>query len=180
MLKFGQVMQHGYVVADVEETAAAWASRAGVGPFYVIDQDLDDYLYRGQRLDVRLRIGVSYWNDLQIELIQPLSAAPTHYHHALKNPGALNHYAVLCADVDDKLKEGGLESRVVHRGRLPSVRFAYVEDYLPDGATLELMQADALALQAMAVMKASALRWDGARPLRSHADLAADAAALRA
>ena len=50
---FGEIIQYGYVVADVEKAAADWAERLGAGPFYVLERVLmDQYFFRGVRMDV--------------------------------------------------------------------------------------------------------------------------------
>jgi hypothetical protein len=87
MQGFGSIIQHGYIVDDVEETALDWAQRLGVGPFYVLDRILmEQYYFRGVRMDVELRLGFGYWNGIQIELIQQLNDSDSLYRRAA--PGA--------------------------------------------------------------------------------------------
>jgi hypothetical protein len=179
-LKLGPVIQHGYVVADAEKSARAWTERTGVGPFYLVEQPVDDYVFRGNHQNLTLRIAVSYWNDLQIELIQPIKGEETFYSEALRNePEKLNHYAVLVPDIDAMVRNFQLERFVVQQGIIPSVRFLYIEKYLPDQSVLEFMQVDQRALQGFEAIKAICRSWDGVKPIRAHDDLSHDIAALQ-
>lgn len=178
---FGTIMQHGYIVHDVEKTAREWADRVGVGPFYVMDQALDNYYYRGVRTPVELRLGFAYWGPVQIELIQPLSSTDTLYTRALKaSAGLLNHCAAIVSDLDGLLEQRNLRSRIVQSGSMPSgVKFAYLEEYLHGGLHLELIEAPENNLQVFAGMEAIARQWDGRNPVRGTADLGQDLAALQ-
>ncbi len=177
---FGRIMQHGYIVGDVEATAREWASRVGAGPFYILDRiRMDDYYYRGVRTPVELRLAFGYWGSIQIELIRPLDDADTLYSRALKSaPGRLNHCATVVSDIDGVLAAGDLGARVIQSGSMPTgLKFVYLEDYLPDGSHLELIQPVGAALQAFEGMEAIARNWDGADPLRPASALAQDLAA---
>lgn len=176
----GPIVQHGYVVADAARAATAWTERVGIGPFYVMENPIDEYVYRGKRTDLTLRIAVSYWRDMQIELIQPVSSAPSFYSESLRtSPDKLNHYAVLVPDMDVAVANLQAERYVVHRGVTPTLSFTYLEHYLPDGTTLELMQTPQQMLQAFEGIKAICRTWDGSRPLRTLADLTSDLAAFQ-
>jgi hypothetical protein len=178
-MSVGPIVQHGYVVADAAKTASAWAAQVGVGPFYLIDQVVDDYVYRGRPMDLRLRVGVSYWGDTQIELIELVDGGDSLYAEAVSDaPGKLNHYAVMVPDIDAEVRDHDLARRVLHTGGTPGLRFLYLENYLPDGSHLELMQASPSILQAFEGMKGATRAWDGDRPVRSLDDLAEDLGAL--
>jgi hypothetical protein len=152
----------------------------GVGPFYVNDQPIDDYIYRGRRVDLTLRIGVSYWRGVQLELIQPVSPGNTFYSRALKRaPDKLNHYATRVPDIAAAVRNQKLEKFVVHTGGTTGLKFAYLEDYLPDGTTLELMQVQESTLPAFAAMEAICRTWDGERPVRTMAEFMTDMGAQR-
>lgn len=179
--EFGDIMQLGYIVADVKAVAAKWVESVDVGPFYILDSiAFDDYRYRGVRTELELCLGFAYWGSVQVELIQPLNTADTLYTRALKTaPGKLNHCATIVENIDELLNAHQLHDRVVHDGKMPTgVKFAYLEDYLPGGLHLELTQVQESSLQAFAGMQAIAKSWDGKRPLRAMSELGADLAAL--
>lgn len=178
---FGRIMQHGYIVSDVEQMARQWAALVGAGPFYVIDTKMDEYYYRGVRTPVELRLAFGYWGSIQIELIQPLDNADTLYARALRSsPAKLNHCATVVSDIDALLAARGLHSRILQSGSMPTgLKFVYLEEYLPDGSHLELIQPEGGALQAFEGMESVARNWDGVEPLRPASALAQDLSTLR-
>jgi hypothetical protein len=164
-----QVNQHGYVVADADAAAMEWFDRVGAGPFYVGDFSLDDYRYRGEARECRLRIAVGYWGSIQVELIQPLSAEGTLYPEVLPHyDGLLNHLAIPVADIDDWLARHDAAGHVMQAGemRQSATRFVYLEQYLPGGLHLELVQAPAAMLGMYGALQAYRATWDGSEPLR--------------
>jgi methylmalonyl-CoA/ethylmalonyl-CoA epimerase len=177
---FGQVMQHGYVVHDVDEVAREWAGRVGAGPFYVFDRMVMEQSFRGKRVEVETRLAFGYWGSIQIELIQPLNDVETLYSQGLRDaPGMLHHMATIVPDLSSLLVNQGLEDHVMQSGTMPTgVKFAYLNEYLPGKCHLELIQAPESALAGFAAMQAMSQHWNGDRPVRSMADLGADMAAL--
>ena len=177
---FGRIVQQGYVVADADAAAREWAERTGAGPFYVMDQALDAYVYRGAATPIRLRIAFGFWADMQIELIQPLGDEDSLYSRAVRaDPGKLNHYACLVDDLDGLLARRRLQDRVLQSGTMPTgLKFVYLEAFIPGGLHLELIQPPPTTLMAFQGMEALARRWDGRDPLRSGERLAEDLAAL--
>lgn len=176
----GTIMQLGYIVEDVEAAAAEWTARAGVGPFYVLDRNaMDECYFRGVRTPAELRLGFGYWGSVQVELVQPLNAAGF-YREALRTgAGKLNHCATVVTDIDALLEKHSLRERVVLSGVMPSgLKFVYLENHLPGGLHLELIQATPSTLGAFKGMEAIARQWDGRRPLRSMSDIAQDLAAV--
>ena len=179
---FGAVMQHGYIVGDVAGAATEWAQRVGAGPFYVIDRmPMDQYYYRGVRTDMELRLAFGYWAGLQIELIEPLGSADTLYSRALRDaPGKLNHCATVVADIDLLLAQRCLEDRVIQSGKMASgLKFVYLDEYLPGGLHLELIEATESMLGGFTGMQAASRHWDGQDPVRPIARLQEDLARLR-
>ena len=178
----GPVMQHGYIVADVEQTAREWVDRVGVGPFYILERNaMDQYHYRGQRIDIELKLAFAYCGGIQIELIQQLNEADTLYSRATRNSaGKLNHFASVVSDLDGLLARRKLENRVIQSGKMPSgVKFVYLEEFAPGGQHLELIQPSENALMGFAGMEAVARHWDGKSPLRPMSALGNDLATLK-
>jgi hypothetical protein len=179
-MSFGAIMQQGYIVPSVEKAAAEWAERVGAGPFYTIDRmPMSQYYFRGARVDVELCLGFGYWHGMQIELIQPLDEADTLYHRALRDcPGKLNHLACVVPDLEDLLGSRGLRHRVIQHGNMPSgLKFVYLEEYLPGGLHLELIEAHEGTLAAFVGIEKAARRWDGRNAVRPISTLAQDLAA---
>ncbi|MHA6757687.1 VOC family protein [Streptacidiphilus sp. PAMC 29251] len=122
---------------------------------------------------------MSYWNDLQIELIQPIGGAESLWSRAVEtDAGKLNHCAVMVSDIDATVQKRGLEKFLVHRGAGPGLHFAYLESYLPDGSHLELLQVEPGVLQGQQIMQEICRTWDGTRPVRTLEELVADFSGL--
>jgi Glyoxalase/Bleomycin resistance protein/Dioxygenase superfamily len=180
-IQFGPLMQHGYIVADVEKSAREWAECVGAGPFYVLDRNrMDNYYYRGVRMEVETRLAFGYWHGVQVELIQPLDNADSLYNRALRScAGQLNHMAVIVSDLNGLLARHKLEQRVIQRGDMASgVKFVYLEEYLPGGHHLELIDAPQSTLMAFAGMQKVARQWDGRNAIRPMSQVGKDLAAL--
>ena len=179
---FGPIMQLGYIVEDAATAAHEWSARLGIGPFYVLDHNaMDDCYFRGTRTPAELRLAFGYWGSVQVELVQPLNGGTGFYRDALKGAGKLNHCAVVVSDLDAVLTSRSLHDRVVLSGTMPSgLKFVYLEEYLPGGLHLELIQATPSTLGAFAGMEAIARRWDGSNPVRPMSAIAQDLAAVAA
>jgi methylmalonyl-CoA/ethylmalonyl-CoA epimerase len=175
----GNIMQHGYVVNDAEDSAVEWVERVGAGPFYLIEHVImDEYYYRGIRTNAPLRIAIGYWGAIQIELIQPIDAADSLYSRAIQSEaGMLNHCATTVSDIDALLAKRRLHDRVLQAGRMPDgLKFVYLDEYLPGGYHLELIQPPLTTVKAFAGMEIAARKWDGGNPLRPISALADDVA----
>ena len=166
---FGPIMQHGYVVNDVTETAQYWAEKIGVGPFYLIEHiAIDQYYYRGAHTELELKLGFAYWGNIQIELIQQLNEAPTLYSEAAKNEaGKLNHCATIVENLDSLLETHNLNDQIIQIGQMPTgLKYIYLDQFLPGGYHLELIEAQESTLMAFKGMEAVAKHWDGNKLIR--------------
>ena len=177
---FEEINQHGYVVSDADRAALHHFELVGAGPFYVGDFTLDNYKYRGEARECRLRIAVGYWGTIQVEFIQPLKAEGTLYPDALpRHDGLLNHFAMPVADIDSWLAKRNLADRVLQSGemRQSGVKFVYLENIFPGGLHLELVQAPEAMLGMYAALVAARATWDRRNPLRPMSAIQEDLAA---
>ncbi len=75
---FGTVIQHAFVVKDMDAALAYWIDVMGVGPFYQIeDATYRSVLYRNEPSLPRYSVALAYWGETQIELVTPLSEDPS-------------------------------------------------------------------------------------------------------
>lgn len=175
--EFGAIMQLGYVVENIEESIDHWVKSVGAGPFYMIDSvAMDHYYYRGEHTELELSLCFGYWNDMQIELIHQLSPAESFYSRALREtPNQLNHVATTVANLDELLDRHDLRNHVIQSGKVPpSLQFVYLENFLPGGLYLELVETPEPMLQSYAAMREVARHWDGHEPIRPMARIAED------
>ena len=166
--EIGKIIQHGYVVEDVEQAALNWVERTGAGPFFVFDRvEFGDYALRGQKATMALRIALGFWADLQIELIQPLEAEGVFAEALRQAPGQINHYGVFTEDLDGLLERHALKDRILHEGAMPGLLdFVYLDGYVPGGLHLEIVQPTPAFLEGFRAMEQAARGWDGQDPIR--------------
>jgi hypothetical protein len=64
-----RLFQLGFVVDDLLEAAARWASVFGVGPFHVLPRRESSWLYRGEVSPMEMQVAVAQAGPVQVELI---------------------------------------------------------------------------------------------------------------
>ena len=78
------------------------------------------------------------------------------------------------------LAQHGLHDRVIQSGKMPSgLKFVYLDEYLPGGLHLELIEANEGMLAGFAGMQAVSRQWDGQDAVRPITRLQEDLAGLR-
>lgn len=82
---FGDLIQLGYVVTDIECSMRHWAETLGVGPwFYIEHLQVPDFTYRGRPSPVELSLALANSGAMQVELIQQRNNAPSAYRDFLR------------------------------------------------------------------------------------------------
>lgn len=126
------IHQLGLVVPDVERAAGALEGQ-GIGPFFIAGGAPVLWLERGEERRVRGRMGLAYYQGIELELLEPL-AGSDFYNQGLDPQGrvVLHHIGVLVRDVDawaEGLAAAGVPVWV--RGMLAmgpvNVDFAYMD-----------------------------------------------------
>ena len=169
-MKFGPILQNGYVVRDLERAALHWASVLGAGPFYLLEHiQFGDAYLRGRPLKIDMSVAVGYWHDVQIELIKQHDANPSIYNEFLASSGeGLQHLGVMVVSLDPelaRLKAMGVEP-VQWGATATGIRFAYVSSELHPGGMLELIESGPAINGFFGMARAAARDWDGKNPLR--------------
>ena len=70
MANFGDIVQIGYLTADIEAAMAAWTSRSGVGPFTWYQHVRLDAVHLGAPTTIEMEVAIGYRGDLQIEFFR--------------------------------------------------------------------------------------------------------------
>jgi len=109
---FPPVHQIGFVVPDVER-AAEELEDLGIGPFFIIAGRAAYWREKGELRDPRLKLGMAYHQDIQIELLEPVVGSDIHANslHPSGKP-VVEHLAFLVKDVDawaEKLVAAGTD-----------------------------------------------------------------------
>jgi len=160
---WGPIRQLAYVVDDLDASIQRWITLHGVGPWTVYRNTTMAGRCRGQATRVKLHVGLSYQNDLQIELIQVISTTPSPYQtsHGTALTG-MHHIAWHSADLDRDVglaQTRGLEP--VFEASNGVVRVAYLESPLDPGPLYEFIAAEPVVLQGFADGLQASKAWDG-------------------
>lgn len=165
----GGVRQFGYVVADFDRTLQGWLA-AGVGPWFVLRGLTQSGDYRGVACEVTLSIGMANVGDMQIEVIAQHDETPSIYTEFLSGgSGGFHQLAWWVRDYEGAL--GGAEAAgwpvVWSGGDVGGVRFAYVEPTGGAAAIYEITERSEMFDAMAQLVRAAAVEWDGADPVRT-------------
>jgi hypothetical protein len=163
------LFQLGYVPQNLEHALKYWTDHMGVGPFFRIPHvHYDTFTYRGQPGGVDNTIYISWWGDVQIELVEQHCDSPTIYRDALiAGEDGLQHVCYLVEDLEaaraECVQRGG---EVVQEMTYSGGGIFYVDYGGGPGSIVEIFKAPPYTLPAFEKMKAAAARWDGSNPVR--------------
>jgi len=73
---FGKIKQVAYLTENLDASIKHWIEYVGVGPWTVYRNVAMSGHYKGQATLVKFNVGLSYRDDLQIELIEMISKTP--------------------------------------------------------------------------------------------------------
>ena len=168
-MRFGPIVQMGYLVPDIERAVCHWTERLGVGPFFLIEHTpFTELWYRGRAITADQSAALAQWNDMQIELVQQHDARP-----CLNNEfsglarGGLQHLGVMTRSVADDmsmLAAQGIEA--LQWGAVGEIRFAFLDTGQHDGLLVELIEDVAPIREFFGMVRDAAVGWDGRDPLR--------------
>jgi hypothetical protein len=168
------VIQHGYVVRDLEASLAYWIETMRAGPFYVVDNALDGMTYRGQPTSVRWTTALAYRGNMLIEIIRQNDDSPSIYREQLdvRGPG-FHHFMLKTSDFDATLARFESAGCPAAFGRMGSgeERFMYVDAVKPLGCFVELYDMAQGTLDLFRRIQSAHESWDGTDPIRSFASL---------
>lgn len=166
---FGEIRQIGMVVRDSQKAMQEWI-KLGIGPWYVLSFQVDDFVYRGKSSEGPvLTLCFAHSGNIQLELIQQKNDIPSAYTEFLASGReGCQHVASWFADHESfQAKRRELLDRgftLVHEGgfRASDGHFAYFETDEPGGLQFEL--SEALMPQSAAIldrMLKETEEWDG-------------------
>lgn len=102
------VGQIAFVVEDIESSVERYHSVFGVGPwdFYTYKKPFVPHMtYRGEPADYSVRIALSYFGPMRVELIEPVRG-PTIYHEFIEKHGyGVQHLGLLVDDMSRALAQ---------------------------------------------------------------------------
>lgn len=163
-------MQNGFVVGDLEAAVHHWATKLGVGPFFVLEHiPFATSYFRGRPISFDMSVAVAQWGEMQVELIVQHDETPTIYSEFRTRHGTgLQHVGVMTPNLEQdlaRLRLRGIEP-VQWGSTSTGIRFAYLDTDEHAGGMLELIERG-LAIEAFfGMVRQAAVDWDGAKPLR--------------
>jgi methylmalonyl-CoA/ethylmalonyl-CoA epimerase len=167
---FGPVMQNAFVVEDLEASIHQWASKLGVGPFYVFEHvQFSEILFRGKPAQIDMTGAIAYWGDLQIELVIQHNDTPSIYREfRQRGLRGMQHMGVMTDDLDAHLERlKPLDIAPVQRGQVAGggPRFAYINSDFSPGTMIELIEAGDSILGFFKTIQEASRKWDGRNPI---------------
>lgn len=162
----GRVMQHGFVPHDIDRALNYWISTIGAGPFFHLPHV--DYLearYRGTPSSPDFSLYLGHWQDLQIELIEQHDDAPSVYR---ARRDGLHHVGIVVADLP-----AAIEACIARGAKLEQENIiggggaAYLDTGDAAGTLIELIQTAPMLDDLFAMIRRTAMEWDGRDPIRS-------------
>ena len=160
---WGPIKQVAYVVDNLDHSIRQWIELNGVGPWTVFRNTTMQGECRGVATQVKLNVGLSYQDGMQIELIEVASKTPSPYQDAKGNPLiGMHHIAWHSSNLDEdvaKAKARGLQPAFVASNG--AVRVAYMESPQAPGVLLEFIEATATVLDGFTAGVAASQNWDG-------------------
>ncbi|WP_039824922.1 VOC family protein [Nocardia testacea] len=170
---FGPLRQLGYVVNDIDSAMKHWVAVTGVGPFfYIDDQPLTGFRFRGQSASPRFSIALAQSGDTQIELIQQRNDEPSAFKEFTdRGLEGLQHVAYWTTDFD-RLRAAARERGAIELQRgisgsgAPDERFVYFEEGPFPGTVVELSEVSGRKGALFRAVAAAAVGWDGDDPVR--------------
>ena len=103
---FGKIKQVAYLTEDLDASIQHWIDYAGIGPWTVYKNVVMTGHYKNAATSVKMNVGLSYRDDLQIELIYITSKTPSPYQDATgRTLVGMHHMAFFSVDLAADLKE---------------------------------------------------------------------------
>ncbi len=106
------ILQHAWVVNDLEEAAHRWHRAVGAGPFFLSRNHVGDRpTYRGQPFPTPLSYGFGYHGDTHVQFVQQDDDAPSIYRDMYpKGVEGFHHVAMLVPDAEVEAEAARFEA----------------------------------------------------------------------
>jgi hypothetical protein len=175
LLNFGQpvngVIQHAFVVDDLDASIAAFSGTVGAGPWFVIDRWMGEKaVYRGQPSEAAIRVAMGFSGHILYELMQPLDDKPSVYKELLDTTGpGFHHFGQGSQDYDAEIaryRAKGYELAFEAHVAPGAGRVGYMDARKDIGAFIEVIENDAAMEANFGRFYAAAVGWDGSDPVR--------------
>lgn len=159
----------GYVVDDLDAGVARAVELQGAGPFFAIEHmRFDEVTYRGEPAEYDHSSAFGAWGPILLELTVVHAARPEGLHEALAGRGpGIGHVGWLADSLEEETERlRGLGCEPFHTGRTGPASAAWFDGSALLGHPIEVLQRAQPLEEFYAMVRAAAVGWDGAEPLR--------------
>jgi methylmalonyl-CoA/ethylmalonyl-CoA epimerase len=168
---FGPVIQHAFVVRDMDAALKYWVEVMGVGPFYRVDKArYREALYRNEPSLPQYSVAIAYWGESQIELVAPTSDTPSIYNEFLEDghDGLLHHMCVTVENMADfrrSIDAANFET-LAEIALMPEGHILYLRGRGQSWPLIEVGEFSSSLYEFFAQVKTASGGWDGRDPVR--------------
>jgi methylmalonyl-CoA/ethylmalonyl-CoA epimerase len=168
---FGPIIQHAFVVRDMDAALRYWIEVMGVGPFFRIDTArYREAIYRDESCLPQYSISLAYWGENQIELVSPTSDVPSIYNEFLEegHDGLLHHMCVTVENMADFRRgiDPGKFETLAEMALMPEGHILYLRGKGQSWPLIEVGEFSPSLYDFFAQVKAASEDWDGMDPVR--------------
>jgi hypothetical protein len=166
LIKAAAIVQNCYVVRNLEAACAQFRRLYGIGPFLGgASMQLTEHVYRGRPAPaIELRAAFAQAGDINIELLEPVSAAPNAFRDMFPaGAEGFHHVAMFCEDFAatcDHFVAMGYPV-VSEACLLPGVRVGFIDARNALGHMIELYPENAIIRGVFQKIRDAAHSWDG-------------------
>ena len=173
----GRAAQWGCVVRDIEAGMRDWTRLLGIGPWILVrDFSAYSFTHRGQVVFPQLTVAITYFGDIQVELIEQRNDAPSPYREFLSaGREGIQHLGFWPADfaaARAAVEASGHAPVFFAQPNAPVNPTIYFEAPERIGPMIELSEIPEPRKRAYARMRELAENWDGSQPVREFSSLA--------
>jgi hypothetical protein len=159
----GKIKQVAYITENLDASIQHWIDFAAIGPWQVYKNVVMTGRYKGVSTAVTMNVGLSYRDDLQIELIHVISKTPSPYQSADGRALVGMHHIAwfsedLAADIKAAEKRG---LTCVFEASNGASRVAYCASKAEPGLLFEYIAVTPAVAEGFAAGMAAAQGWDG-------------------
>jgi len=95
------ISQIGVVVKDVQKAADSYSSLLGIGPFTIYDFVPEMHVFNGEQTYAKVKMGKAMWNNMELELIQPMEGKSPHMDFLHQRGEGVQHFGFNVPNFDD-------------------------------------------------------------------------------
>lgn len=162
-IETGKIKQIAYLTENLEASIAHWIQHARIGPWMVYKNVVMTGTYKGAAASAKFNVGLSYRDDVQIELIEMTSKTPSPYQDAAgRTLVGMHHIAWFSSDLDADIKvatKRGLTC--VFDASNPASRVAYFTSPTEPGLLFEFISLTPAVQDGFVSGMAASKAWDG-------------------